>query len=77
MARYDDTSMDVTRWTNRKLMAELRLKANLSTFQRLMVGSGENTALTADAIRNVTRPYRDSYLNPVIDEIERRFVRTK
>lgn len=69
MARMDDNSPHCERWTNAKLMREARRKANLETF-----GPAGNTA-RGDAIRKETRLYRECWLNPLLDEIERRWIK--
>ena len=63
MARYNDNDPDIRKWTNRKLMAEARKYANLETYGGGPVSSDEQL-------------YRDTYLTPVLNEIERRFVRS-
>lgn len=88
MARYNDQSSNHTHWTNRKLMAEVRKYSNLESFS---VGhyDGPDVAFTrgwvgqvndtdpADFARDVSRLYRDSWLNPLLDELERRFVKVR
>lgn len=78
MARMDDSSPYVGRWTNAKLMREARRLANLEGFGGYLpighVGRGFPHD-DGDAIREATRNYRASWLNPILDEIERRFVK--
>ena len=78
MPRMDDNSSDCRRWTNRKLMREARKYANLESFgsyfrdEAVTFGTQQESA---DFIRAETRIYRDSWLTPLLDEIERRFVK--
>lgn len=64
------------RWTNRKLMAEARDHANLKGFgsyfrdDPVTFGCQDEAS---DFIRESTRLYRDTWLTPILDEIERRF----
>jgi hypothetical protein len=87
MARYRDRSPHPRDWTNAKLMREARDFANMERFDgSLDLGlmkpfGGKEVHPTSnragDAIREATRLYRSSWLNPILDEIERRFVKTK
>lgn len=87
MARYNDASSDCARWTNAKLMSEARRLANFESFS---VGFNEIEATyrvgwhdqvnpaaprIEDFVRNQTRLYRETWLKPILDEIERRFVK--
>ena len=78
------------RKTNQQLIDELRRTANMElmgvTFSRdtlaKMLTAYEDSSISrhdvhADAIREATRLYRDSWVNPVLDEIERRLVKPK
>lgn len=78
MARMDDSSSDYRRWTNAKLMHEARKTANLENFG-VFVYDGINAKgdECTKAIRERTRQYRDTWMNPILDEIERRFVKRK
>ncbi len=86
MARYDDSSVYVERWTNAKLMREARKYANLESFSTGFFDGSETTFKPGWAsqtgsppvdefCREQTRIYRTSYLTPILDEIERRFVK--
>lgn len=81
MARYNDTSSQIDKWTNRKLMSEARRHANLETFSAGTMRSFSQEPFPvagddpSDFVREETRLYRQSYLNPILDEIERRFVK--
>lgn len=81
MARYNDLSPHVENWTNAKLMREARRLANLEGFGASLPEScpplGGWMTDHGDAIREATAPYRDSWLTPVLDEIERRFVKSR
>jgi len=86
MARYNDASPYCRRWTNAKLMAEANKYANLESFS---VGHYEGDTVTfkpgwasqngspdiADFCRERTRLYRQTYLQPILDEIQRRFLK--
>lgn len=88
MARYNDGSIYHEKWTNSKLMSEARKYANLESFS---VGWYDGEEVTfkpgwasqtgspeiADFCRERSRIYRETYLNPLLDEIERRFVKAK
>ena len=88
MARYNDNSPYCERWTNRKLMAEARKYANMES---MSIGHYDGDEITfkpgwtgqvnavdpADFARNVSRLYRETWLAPILDEIERRFVKGK
>jgi hypothetical protein len=62
-----DCSCDHTRWSNRKLIAELRDKANLTRFD------GDR----GNPVREATRLYRETWMNPLLDEVERRLVKSR
>lgn len=88
MARYNDGSPFCEDWTNAKLMAKARELANMESFS---VGFYDGEEVTfkhgwtsqtgspeiADFVRERTRLYRDTWLRPILDEIERRFVKTR
>jgi hypothetical protein len=67
----NDNSIYCENWTNAKLMREARKLANLENFGMI----DRAGPLNGDTIREATRLYRGSWLNPVLDEIERRFVK--
>jgi hypothetical protein len=83
--RYNDQSTDVTRWTTTKLFRRLRETANLTTFgvdQNEIAATykvgwhdqvNKDQPRIDDFIREQTRVYRQSWLDPIIDELERRF----
>jgi len=87
--RYNDMSPHPDRWTNAKLIREARAYANLEQFS---VGYNEIPANYPEGwhdqvspdepridefVRRQTRIFRESWLNPILDEIERRFVKVK
>lgn len=74
--RMDDYSSDHRRWSSRKLVKELRDKANLTSFSTPTCGLLPNDpAVDADHIRHATKLYRDTWMNPIINELERRLVK--
>lgn len=78
MARMDDLSSDYRRWTTAKLIREIRSKANLERFGGYLPEGYNCRGFPyddGDAIREATRIYRESWLNPLIDELERRTIK--
>ena len=89
MARYRDSSPHPADWTNRKLMAEAMKYANLESFSVGFFDGPETTfrpgwhnqqqepkgPTVDDFCRQQTRLYRATWLQPVLEEIERRFVK--
>jgi len=86
MARYNDGSPHPDRWTNAKLMREARKYANLESFavghydgDEITFKPGWITQTCSPEIdkfcRDQTRLYRQNWLTPILDEIERRFVK--
>lgn len=85
MARYNNQSCDHTRWSKQKLIREIRKYANMESFSvgwndipaAYKVGWHDQVNPDAPRIeefcRNQTRLYRETWLNPLIDELERRF----
>lgn len=75
MARMDDNSPYPQRWTTAKLFRELNKYANLETFgscfrdEPVSFGCQQESA---DFIREETRLYRRSWLQPIINELARR-----
>lgn len=67
----------MTRRTNAQLMAELRKYANLETFSTGLGACGQTERPTAGEVRAATRIYRDTWLAPLLDEVERRLVKKK
>jgi hypothetical protein len=71
--RYDDSDPNVRRWTNAKLMREAkRLGAkgpDWVTHATPMPGSPE--------FKRLVDGWAETWLLPVLDEIERRFVKSK
>lgn len=75
--RRNDNSTDHTRWTNHKLMVELQRYADMTN---MSVNLPENYVPQpwhrggndAEAIREATRIYRVSWLDPLIAEATRR-----
>lgn len=87
MARYNNASCDHTKWTNAKLISEAKKYANLESFS---VGYNEVAGCyktgwhdqvnkdqmpIEDFVREQTRLYRVTWLQPLLDEIERRFLK--
>lgn len=74
----NDNSSDCRRWSNRKLMAQARKLANLTEFGSYFREQPMILSVNEDAgpfVRETTRLYRETWLAPILDEIERRFVR--
>lgn len=86
--RCNDKSPHPRYWTNAKLMRGARKYANLESFS-VGLYNGEEAAFkpgwkgqtgspdVADFCREQTRLYRDSWLQPILDEIEKRFVKKR
>jgi hypothetical protein len=78
MARYNDNSCYYKDWTNKKLISELTKTANLETFSDSIFDGnlpnvcGEEASI---AIRERTKLYRESWMQPIIEEIERRLIK--
>lgn len=89
MARYRDSSSSCHCWTNAKLMREAKRLANLESFSvgwndipaEFKIGWHEqvnpNSPRVDDFILAQTKLYRETWLAPILNEIERRFVKTK
>lgn len=80
MARKIDSSPHPSDWTNAKLMREARRLANMEQFGGYLPEGYTARGFPhddGDAIREATRLYRESWLDPVLDEIESRFVRNR
>lgn len=80
MGRRYDNSPHPCDWTNKKLMAEARKFANLENFSgscgyRSDMVLADFPADNGPTLREHTRIYRNSWLNPILDEIEKRFVK--
>jgi len=78
MTRYNDASSDYRRWTNKKLIARLKQTANLETFcDSIFDGNLPNVfgEEGSNAIRERTKLYRDSWMQPIIAKIERRLIK--
>lgn len=78
--RCNNNSCHPTHWTNAKLMQEARKYANLESYCGSIAGDKAIELLpfpadNGDKLREATRIYRQSWLNPILDEIERRFVK--
>ena len=69
--RRNDASHDPERWTHAKLVARLREVANLETYGGGLGGT------PPDVVREETRLYRESWLAPLLDEVERRMIARK
>ena len=63
--------------TNAQLIARLRETANLATYSEGLQGCDAAKPVSADTIRDQTRLYRETWLAPIIDEIEARLVKPK
>jgi hypothetical protein len=76
--RYNDNSSDIRRWTNSKLIRRLKETANLETFSDSIfdgVLPPVNGDESSKVIRERTRLYRESWMQPIIEEIERRLIK--
>ncbi len=67
----------MARQTNAQLIARLREVANLETFSTGLGRAGQTERPTSGEVRAATRLYRDTWLAPVLDEIERRLVKPR
>lgn len=70
--RTNDNSIDVTRWSKEKLFRELNHRANFenNNYQLPLI-----TGLNRDdkaAIRQATKLYRETWVQPLIRELARR-----
>jgi hypothetical protein len=76
--RTDNSSSDCRNWTTAKLLSEIRKYANLESFGSYFrddpVSFGHQQE-SGDWIREETRRYRETWLNPMIDELEARLTR--
>jgi hypothetical protein len=76
MPRMNDSSHSVDRWTSAKLFRELNKYANLASFggnlPAEMMTDWKAGRDDGNAIREATRLYRQTYLQPIIDELARR-----
>ncbi len=77
--RMNDQASSPQRWTNAKLFKELMNKANLESFSGNLTVTPEQAikdcdmfADAGDTIREATRLYRQSWMNPLIKELARR-----
>lgn len=80
MARMNDMSPHPGRWTNAKLMREAKRlasyeSAGLNLPEGYVVKPWHAGGNDTPAIIEATRIYRESWLNPILDEIERRLVK--
>jgi len=75
MPKYNNASSHYYRWTNKKLIDELRKYANLESFSVSTIGESATMPATDDAIREKTRLYRQTWMDPLINEIESRFIK--
>lgn len=79
MARFNDNSSDYTRWSNKRLFERLEETANLKTFcdsifdGNLPAVMGEESS---DVIRERTRLYRESWMQPIIEELKKRILKS-
>lgn len=77
MPCYNDLSPDYERWTNAKLMREITRVASFEKFgdyfreAAVTFGTQEDCG---DFIRETTRIYRQTWLEPLLEEVTRRFV---
>ena len=78
MARYNDNSYRYEDWSPRKLLVRLRETANLETFCD-SIFDGDLPPVKGEEgskiIRERTRIYRESWINPIIDELEKRLIK--
>lgn len=77
MARYNDASSHPDRWTNAKLIRQLKAGAAYET-AGLNLPEGYvpvpwHMGSDTPAIIEATRIYRQSWVDPIIAEIEKRF----
>ena len=78
MSGYNNSSPDCTRWTNARLIDEARRLSELSGFghffrdQPVILGVQEDSG---PFIREETRLYRETWLNPILDEIDARLTK--
>lgn len=87
MGYRNDASSDCTKWSNRKLIAEIDRLANFKDFSvgwntipaSYRVGwhdqVNDGQPKVEDFVRDQTRIYRDTWLNPLIAELKRRLVK--
>lgn len=88
--RINNNSHDCRDWTMGKLVSEIRRYANMEnmgadfTLDELeaMTDAARKLGIAASdihstAIREVTRLYRDSWLNPLLNELQRRIEKTQ
>ena len=78
MSGYNNNSSDCRRWTNARLIDEARRLSEMSGFGRFFRDQPVIFSVNEDCgdwIRETTRLYRETWLAPILDEIERRFVR--
>ena len=79
MARMNDSSAYYGEWSKRKLINQIRKYSNMESFGGALPDDFEyKPGFPNDhgpAIREATRIYRDSWLNPLIDELERRLIK--
>lgn len=78
--RYNNMSSDYAKWSPQKLFARLRETANLESFCD-SIFDGDLPAVRGDesatVMRERTRLYRESWMQPIIDELERRMIKEK
>lgn len=73
MARMNDNSAYPERWTTAKLFRELNKYANLESFSwDFSPHLNNNPVANANDVREVTRLYRKTWLQPIINELARR-----
>lgn len=80
MANWRDSSCHPQDWTMRKLLREIRGFANFERFGgTIEVDASKNDYLRDDgpALREGTHLYRDTWLNPLLDELDRRLIKPK
>jgi hypothetical protein len=73
--RRDNHSVDPSDWTMKHLVHKIELFANLSSFgtsRDELKGHIEQSKSGGDAVRDATRLYRDTWLQPMIDELKLR-----
>ena len=78
MGRRNNASIHSEDWTNEKIFDELRRHVDMETFgsyfrdQPIILGC---QAESGDFIRAETRLYRQSWIHPLIDELQSRLIK--
>lgn len=72
MARMNDRSPYPREWATAKLFRELNKYANLESFSWSINPEYSQPPISANDIREATRLYRQTWLQPIINELARR-----